>query len=138
VIHHIAIEVPANLQSEEIQFWNVIGFAETALPQRGKRGTRWLIDGESAIEMHLVNPRPEFAEEVHDINGAGHTAVIRPDFERTLNLLAIAGLSSPERAADYHGWKRAFIQSPAGYMVELLEGAPSIKAGRPLEKGEMV
>lgn len=129
-IHHVAFEARKVYEAEETRFWNIIGFAELRYPTRGSdRRTRWLVGEGAAIELRLRTG----TEPPVDL---GHIAIITGPFhQRIINQLERFGHGPVEEAEQFFGWRRAYATSPTGHHVELMEGAPSHKAGVPLEEG---
>lgn len=132
MIHHIGISCPKQLQAAEMDFWNILGFAETAPARRGlRRSVRWLVGDGCAVLLRLSG------QKFTTRKSGDYVSLIRSDIERTAMLLEHYN-GKVEWAKDYHGYKRFHIQSPSGRWVEVLEGSPSMKAGAPLEEGEVI
>ena len=115
-IQHVSIEVDSALVSEEIAFWELLGFDPVEPPEGIGSGSVWMQAG--GQQVHLL-PRSAPA-----LSGSGHLALLDEDFEGTVEALSKAGVEV-SRSAEYWGSPRAKATSPSGHQVELMESAPT-------------
>lgn len=61
--------------------------------------------------------------ELHVVPPEGHTAVVAPDYERTVEALRAAGFALEDRAQHW-GAPRSLVRSPGGHRVEIMARPP--------------
>lgn len=114
-LQHVALEVRAADADAEVAFWALLGFAEVEPPGSLRKRSRWVQRG--VTQVHLL-----FAE-APVIPPEGHVAVLAPAFAEVGARLAAVG-RIPELREAHWGAPRAFVTSPAGHRVELMEAPP--------------
>lgn len=114
-LHHVSLEVREAEASAEVSFWGLLGFTEVEVPGTLRGRTRWLAKGDTQI--HLL-----FSEDPV-VPPNGHVAVVTPAFaEVSARLAAVDRI--PELRSEHWGVPRAFVTSPAGHRVELMQAPP--------------
>ena len=118
MLHHVSLEVRPADADAEAGFWVRLGFVEIP-PHASLVGrARWLqADDGSGQQIHLLLT----AEPA--IPAGGHVAIVRPQYARTLDAARAAGLDVRDHTP-YWDSPRAFVRSPAGHRVEVMEFAP--------------
>ncbi len=114
-LHHVALEVREGDADAEVSFWALLGFVEVEAPETLAGRTRWL--ARSDTQVHLL-----FSEDPV-IPQHGHVAVVARAFAEVSARLAAVG-RIPELRTEHWGVPRAFVTSPAGHRVELMQGPP--------------
>lgn len=135
MLHHITMEVEKDRLSDELTFWGLLGFAPTGVRRegRGQPIVHWLVNGLADFAVELIPMETVNLDET-SIN---HLCMVRDDYNRTLDNFDRFHVEY-EETTRYWGYKRAFLHSPSGYVVELLSGRPPIKAGPPIQEQESV
>jgi catechol 2,3-dioxygenase-like lactoylglutathione lyase family enzyme len=115
VFHHVTRNVPSAQIPLCVDFYALLGFAQTAPPSAVDPRATWLeaIDG---TQIHLIADDKAPPEQ-------GHFALIQPQYPETLERLKAAG-HTPEPRRAHFGAPRCYVHDPAGNLVELL-AAPS-------------
>jgi hypothetical protein len=129
LIHHVTLEIRKEDAHEAMEFWKLLGYMRVKIPS-GRRGGNhfWLTSKKSQQAIHL---HPVHVPKVPD---TGHVAILIEPWDRITHMLEVWG-HELEPVLDYFGNKRAFVQSPGGHTVELIEGpVVNIFAGMPLEE----
>jgi hypothetical protein len=131
MIHHITYEVNKIYLTQELDFWNLLGFTPTGLRRRTRKQPpiHWLVAGD---ESHAIELLPV---EEPVVQGKGHVCYCLD--QRRWEILAF-GLGrlrwEVEQTTAFFGHKRVFLHSPSGHVVELMLGDATTKAGPPLEE----
>lgn len=129
-VHHIRVSALRKHEAKEREFWAMIGFGETMLPPRDRRGKMlWLVNAAGfAIHVEFVDAFDHYS---HDLN---HVALVvgKRRLKQIIKMLTDFG-HPVEDAKKYFGSARVFTESPSGQIIELMERAPNIKAGVPME-----
>ena len=116
MIHHVGLEVrPAHLDAC-VAFWELLGWGEVPVPEGIGDHGRWLAHGTQQIHL-LVTEEPVAPP-------ANHVALVDPQLDATVELLASRGFEILERTP-YWGARRVFTRSPAGHRVELMAAPPA-------------
>ncbi len=114
MLHHVGIEVaPADIE-RSVELWQLLGFEQVEPPPTLGEFT-WL--EREGTQVHLM------PTESPTVPPRGHTAIVVPDFERTLAALAEAGFEV-ERRREHWAAPRAVVIAPAGHRVELMAAPP--------------
>ena len=114
MLHHVGIEVgPAEI-ARAVEFWQLLGFAEVESPESLAEFT-WLES--EGTQIHLM------PTESPTVPPRGHTAVVAPDFSRTVAQLREHGFAVESRR-EHWGAPRALAIAPGGHRVELMATAP--------------
>lgn len=115
MLHHATLEVmPAEL-GRAAEFWVMVGFAEVRPPADLAAEYTWFEREGTQIHLaHTESPTP----------GAGHIAIVVPDFERTLERLRDSGFEVVDKRQRW-GSQRAEAIAPGGHRVELMASPPS-------------
>jgi catechol 2,3-dioxygenase-like lactoylglutathione lyase family enzyme len=117
VLHHVSLPIPKPLLASCRDFYALLGFAAIAPPEGVGGRAAWLERGSTHIHLLMV-------EEAADARpGAGHVAVVAPDYEATTEALRTAG-HEVEARAEHWGSPRAFVRDPAGHRVEVMAFPP--------------
>jgi len=114
MLHHATLEVmPAEL-GRAAEFWVMVGFARVSPPVDLAPKYTWFERGGTQVHLaHTESPIP----------GAGHIAIVVPDFERTLERLRDSGFEVADKRERW-GALRAEAIAPGGHRVELMSAAP--------------
>lgn len=114
-LQHVSLEIRRDDVPAELDFWTLLGFREVEPPGTLAEVASWVQrDGN---QIHLL-----FADDPV-IPPGGHAAVVVDDFDATAAALREAGLDPQERTRHW-GAARAFVHSPAGHTVELMDEPP--------------
>jgi len=113
VLHHVALEVPTALVQACVEFYESLGFTETAPPETLRGRARWVERGGTQIHLLLVDGRPR----------GGHFALVVADHDAVVGALRRAG-HAPEARFAHWGAARAYVRDPAGNLVELTAAPP--------------
>ena len=116
MLHHVTLEVkPADL-GRAAEFWVMLGFAQVRPPADLASEYTWFERRGTQVHlMHVESPT---------VPAAGHTAVVVPAFQRTVERLEESGFEvAPKR--ERWGSPRAATIAPGGHRVELMEAPPS-------------
>jgi hypothetical protein len=114
VLQHVSLEVRPDQVRDCVAFWELLGFAEIEPPPTLRRFTWVERDG---THIHLV-PVDEPA-----IPKEGHTAVVAPDGETTVQTLRERGFE-PRPGSNAWDAPRWFVNDPAGHRVEVMSAPP--------------
>lgn len=113
MLQHVALEVREADAPAEVAFWALLGFLEVEPPESLRGRARWVERDGTQVHLLFTNaPR-----------AAGHIAVLAPAFAEVSARLAAVG-RIPELRAQHWGVPRAYVESPAGHRVELMQAAP--------------
>ena len=122
MLHHVALPIPTALLGPCGDFYAILGFVEIAPPEGVAGRAAWLQRGPTQVHLLMV-------EEAADARpGAGHVAVVSPDYQATVEALRAAG-HEVEARAEHWGSPRAFVRDPAGHRVEVMAFPPGGRAG---------
>jgi catechol 2,3-dioxygenase-like lactoylglutathione lyase family enzyme len=119
VLHHVSLEVPPDEVDRAVEFWQLLGFELTEVPEALGEYFTWL--ERKGTQIHLIHA------EVATVPPLGHPAVVVDDFEATFVALDAAGYD-PERHRELWGAPRAFAVMPGGHRVELMAAPPDKSA----------
>ena len=114
-IQHVALETRPQDLDAEIRFWGMLGFEPVEPPATLRERATWVQRGDT--QVHLL-----YAE-LHVVPPQGHTAVVAPDYDRTIAALRAAGFAVDDRAQHW-GAPRCFVRDPAGHRVEVMAAPP--------------
>ena len=114
-LQHVALELRRDGLDAELRFWGLLGFAPVEPPGTLGEHSAWLQRGGTQIHLLLADAPV--------VPPSGHCAVVADDFAATLDALRGAGLA-PEERTRHWGAPRAFVRSPGGHLVELMESPP--------------
>jgi catechol 2,3-dioxygenase-like lactoylglutathione lyase family enzyme len=114
-LQHVSLEVSPGQVAAELRVWELLGFERVEPP--GELGERSAWVQRDGTQIHLL-----FADDPV-VPAQGHAAVVAPDFEATMAALRDAGLE-PEERPRHWGAARAFVRTPAGHRVEVMQAAP--------------
>jgi hypothetical protein len=134
MIHHVSYEIYKGLFVQELEFWSMLGFNPCCFgPRRRTRKQtiiHWLTSGDESHAVELLPVEDPAIQEV------GHLCYVldQRTWENVHNRHTRFAYGCMEWASDYFGNKRRFLHSPSGNAIEILSGAPSLKAGPPLEE----
>ena len=115
MLQHVSLEVPQDEVGRTVEFWSLLGFAETEAPGPIAEYVTWL--QRDGTQIHLI---PTDAPGVPVL---GHAAVVVADFEATVDRVRGAGFEV-EDGRELWGASRAFAIAPGGHRVELMESPP--------------
>jgi hypothetical protein len=115
MLHHVGIEVvPADVE-RSVELWQALGFALVEPPASLAEFT-WL--EKEGTQIHLMPTDDPI------VPARGHTAVVAPDFARTVERLRERGFEVEARR-EHWGVPRALAIAPGGHRVELMAAPPS-------------
>ena len=114
-LHHVSLEVREAEADAEVSFWGILGFTEVEAPEALRSRTRWLARGGTQVHL-LFSEAPVIPPE-------GHVAVVATAFAEVSARLAAVG-RIPELRTEHWRVPRAFVSSPAGHRVELMQAPP--------------
>lgn len=114
MLHHVGIEVAPGEIERTVELFELLGFERVEPPETLSEYT-WL--EKNGTQIHLM------PTEEPTVPLLGHTAVVAPDFERTVTELAEHGFEV-ERRREHWGVPRAIVLTPGGHRVELMAAAP--------------
>ena len=115
-LQHVSLEVRRETVPAEVEFWALLGFTRVEPAGTLAEVAAWV--QRDATQIHLL-----FDEEPV-VPPSGHAAVVAEDFEATVAALGAAGFD-PEEHERHWGAARAFVHSPAGHTVELMDEPPT-------------
>jgi Glyoxalase/Bleomycin resistance protein/Dioxygenase superfamily len=115
MLQHVSLEVPQDEVGRTVEFWRLLGFAETEAPEPIAEYVTWL--QRDGTQIHLI---PTDAPGVPVL---GHAAVVVDDFEGTVKRIRESGFEV-EDGRELWGASRAFAIAPGGHRVELMESPP--------------
>jgi catechol 2,3-dioxygenase-like lactoylglutathione lyase family enzyme len=118
MLHHAGIEVSSADIERTIELWQLLGF-ELVEPPQSLREFTWL--EREGTQVHLM------PTESPTVPSRGHTAIVAPDFERTVGELRDRGFEIEARR-EHWGAPRAVATAPGGHLIELMAVAPKAKA----------
>ena len=115
MLHHVTLEIDPTDLGRAAEFWALLGFTRAdPPPDLADRYTWFEHDGTQVHLMHVEDP---------ERTPRGHTAVIPPDFEGTVERLSESGFEVvPKR--ERWGSARAEAIAPGGHRVELMAAPP--------------
>jgi catechol 2,3-dioxygenase-like lactoylglutathione lyase family enzyme len=114
MLQHVGIEVRPEEVERAVEFWELLGFERVEPPPSLAEFT-WL--QRAGAQVHLM------PSESPTVPPRGHVAVLAPDFETTVERLAVAGFAV-ERRREHWGAPRAKATAPGGHLVELMAAPP--------------
>ncbi len=115
MLQHVSLEVPPDEVERTVEFWGLLGFEPSEVPEEIADWVTWLTrDG---TQIHLLH------NEAATVPQLGHAAVVAEDWEEAIARLREAGFEV-EEARDLWGAGRAFASAPAGHRVELMASPP--------------
>jgi catechol 2,3-dioxygenase-like lactoylglutathione lyase family enzyme len=115
MIQHVAIELRQQDAGDCVRFWALLGFERVPAPPALAERVVWLQRQQTQVHL-LLSEEPVVPPQ-------GHVAVVVEDYDATLSALREAGWD-PTPRTEYWGSPRAFVRSPGGHRVELMEFAP--------------
>ena len=115
-LQHVSLEVTQDEVPRELEFWQLLGFEPVEPP--GTLGERAAWVQRDGTQIHLL-----FADDPVR-PPQGHAAVVAEDWEAAMARLRGAGLEPDERTRHW-GAARAFVQTPAGHVVEVMAAPPA-------------
>jgi catechol 2,3-dioxygenase-like lactoylglutathione lyase family enzyme len=115
MLHHVGIEVTPAAIERTTELFQLLGF-ELVEPPETLREFTWL--EREGTQVHLM------PSESPTVPSPGHTAVVAPDFEATVDALRERGFEVEARRAHW-GAPRALTFTPDGHRVELMTHPPS-------------
>jgi catechol 2,3-dioxygenase-like lactoylglutathione lyase family enzyme len=115
MLHHVSLEIPPGEVERSVEFWGALGFERVAAPPEISEYVTWFQSG--GTQIHLIRTPAATVPQI------GHTAVVAPDFEMTLERLRAAGFEV-QPARELWGEPRAVATAPGGHRVELMAAAP--------------
>ncbi len=116
MLQHVALEVREAEAEAEVAFWGLLSFSEVEPPGALRSRSRWV--ERDGTQIHLL-----FSEDPV-IPPSGHVAVVVRAFGEVAARLAAVG-RIPELREEHWGAPRAFVSSPAGHRVELMQAPPA-------------
>jgi catechol 2,3-dioxygenase-like lactoylglutathione lyase family enzyme len=114
-LQHVSLEVPQDEVDRTVEFWRLLGFAETEAPGPIAEYVTWL--QREGTQIHLI------PTDTPGVPVLGHAAVVVDDFESTVGKVRAAGFEV-EDGRKLWGASRAFAIAPGGHRVELMESPP--------------
>jgi catechol 2,3-dioxygenase-like lactoylglutathione lyase family enzyme len=114
-LQHVSLEVRRDDVPAELRFWALLGFSEVEPPGTLGEIASWVQHDGTQIHL-LFDDHPV-------VSPGGHAAVVVDDFAATAAALREAGFDPRERTRHW-GAARAFVHSPAGHTVELMDEPP--------------
>ena len=115
MIQHVALEVRREDVGESARFWELLGFARVDPPPSLAERAVWL--EREGTQVHLMYSGDPVAPP------NGHTAVVAPDYDATLERLRAGGFE-PEPRPEHWGAPRCFVRGPDGHRVEVMARPP--------------
>lgn len=104
-------------------FYELLGFEPVEPPAGLGERSIWLKSGSTAI--HLVFRDRDGADVAESgPAGAGHVALVLPNYPAAVGALLAAGVEFEPRS-EYWGAARAYVRDPAGNHVELMAAPPN-------------
>ena len=116
MLQHVSLEVPQDQAARTIEFWVLLGFEQTEVPEPIAPYVTWL--AREGTQIHLIHT------DEATVPPLGHAAVVAPDFEDSVKRLREADFEV-EDARELWGASRAFAIAPAGHRVEVMASPPS-------------
>lgn len=115
MLQHVAIEIaPADVE-RAVELFELLGFERVEPPPALAERFTWV--ERDGTQVHLMH------EEDPGVPRRGHLAVVAPDFEATLAVLAEHGFET-EPAREHWGAPRARVLGPGGHRIELMAAPP--------------
>ena len=116
MLHHVTLEIAPSDLGRAAEFWATLGFSRADPPADLVGRYTWF--ERSGTQVHLMHV------EAPERTPRGHTAVIVPDFEDTVERLRESGF---EVAPKRERWNsaRAEAISPGGHRIELMASPPA-------------
>lgn len=116
MIHHVAVDVPAEDLEAAVAFWALLGFDEVEPPDALRGTWRWVERAGGQIHLRAV--------EVAVPSGAWHVAVVVPDHAAAVERLRAAGFAYTP-GSEHWGEPRGKTVAPGGCHVELMAAPPA-------------
>src|SRR5690606_32408936 len=115
VLHHVTLEIDPSDLGRAAEFWALLGFTRVDPPDDLAGRFSWFEREGTQIHLAQVGD-PEATPR-------GHTAVVAPEFDRTVDRLAESGFEvAPKR--ERWGSARAEAIAPGGHRIELMASPP--------------
>jgi predicted enzyme related to lactoylglutathione lyase len=115
MLHHVTLEVKPADVGRAAEFWAMVGFSQVDPPSDLASRYSWFERGGTQIHV-MQSEAPKVPEH-------GHSAIVVPDFARTLERLEESGFEvAPKR--ERWGSARAEAIAPGGHRVELMAAPP--------------
>ncbi len=114
MLHHVGIEVSTVDIERMVELWRLLGFALVKPPESLSEFT-WL--EREGTQIHLM------PTDSPTVPARGHTAIVTPDFERTVEELRQRNFEV-ERRREHWDAPRAIVIAPGGHRVELMANTP--------------
>jgi catechol 2,3-dioxygenase-like lactoylglutathione lyase family enzyme len=120
VLQHVTLEVSPGDIERSVELWTLLGFRRVEPPPALAETFTWL--EREGTQIHLER------NESPTVPPNGHTAVVVPVFEQTVERLGEHGF---EFAAGRRHWgaRRGKILAPGGHQVELMAAPPTATEG---------
>jgi len=117
MIQHVALETSPADAAVAAAFWRELGFADVEAPVGLRDRASWL--ERDGTQIHLL-----WTDQPSPAHGAGHVAVVVPDYAATVDRLRAAG-HTVEPRTEHWGVPRASTLAPGGHRVELMAAPPA-------------
>jgi catechol 2,3-dioxygenase-like lactoylglutathione lyase family enzyme len=114
-LQHVSVEVPEAATGAEVEFWQLLGFERVEPPSPINEIAVWV--QRDGTQVHFL-----FTDEPVIPQG-GHVAVVAEDWQAAIDRLRAAGFTPEEHRRPW-GAARAFVKTPAGHLVEVMEYPP--------------
>lgn len=121
MLHHVALEVRPELMAREGEFWLAAGFERVPAPESLGGGFDWY--EREGTQVHLMETADPTVPPVR-----GHTAVVAPAMDETVERLEAAGFETVE-GRPLWGERRVKAVTPAGHVVEIMAAPPAPAKG---------
>jgi catechol 2,3-dioxygenase-like lactoylglutathione lyase family enzyme len=116
MLQHVTLEVRPDRVRDCVAFWELLGFEEIAAPPSLRDRFTWVQRDGTQIHLMPVDD-PAVPKE-------GHTAVVAPDGEATVQTLREHGFD-PRPGSNAWDAPRWFVIDPAGHRVEVMSAPPA-------------
>lgn len=124
MIQHLTVEIPSSELDRSLAFYGILGFEQVEPPAGVEGRALWLERNQS--QVHLM-PIPD-SEHRQPAPSSGHVGIVVDRYEDTLALLREGGYSVDPRR-EHWGSPRAYVNDPAGNLVELMAWPPTRRPG---------
>jgi hypothetical protein len=114
-LQHVSLEVTREQVPAELGFWALLGFERVEPPGTLSEVSAWA--QRDGTQIHLL------FTDTPVVPPQGHAAVIAEDWDAAIARLRDAG-HQPDEHTRHWGAARAFVRTPAGPLVEVMEAAP--------------